>query len=165
MCNFKAVRREVGSFEMQPATHDVTCLTRYRSNIAIYANVHVLVLVYISFWTFKFFRIDKFSPTSNYLHYFLDTQVFFHFRCFTHNILSNYLKFYPKCLEKSTIIFPKFVENFHDLHPKLFKIFNHFSKICSYFSLNSTKIFLNISFSKFSLKLLQLPPTLSTFTN
>ncbi len=32
------------SFQIQHATNDITCLTRYSSNIAIYANVHVLVI-------------------------------------------------------------------------------------------------------------------------
>ncbi len=35
---------KVGSFEIQLATNDITSLTRYSSNIAIYANVHVLVI-------------------------------------------------------------------------------------------------------------------------
>ncbi len=80
---------------MQPATNDVTSLTRYISNKAVYANVHVLIILsYINFSTFKLFLIDKFFLTSNFLHFF------FHFRCSTHNILSNYLKFYPKYFEK-----------------------------------------------------------------
>ncbi len=44
--------------------------------------------------------------------------------------------------------FSKFLENFHEVFvefvTKLFKIFNHFLKICPYFSLYSTNMFLNI---------------------
>ncbi len=35
---------KVGSFEMQPATNDVTGLTRYSPNTAIYINAHVLLI-------------------------------------------------------------------------------------------------------------------------
>ncbi len=109
----------MGSFEMQPPTNDITGLTRYSFNIAIYTSVHVLV---ISLSVFKFFRIDKFSSTSNFLHYFFNMQFLLHFRSSTHNILSNYLKFYPKCLKNSTIIFLKFLENFHGVFvPNFFK--------------------------------------------
>ncbi len=90
-------------------------------------------------------------------------KFFFHFIRSTHNILSKYLKFYPKCKKSSAIIFPKFLSR--SLRTKLFKILDRFTKICPYFSLTSTKIFLNISFSKFSPNLLQRLPTLLTFTN
>ncbi len=101
------------------------------------------------------FRIDKFSPTSNFIHYFFDMQIFFQFRRSTHNVLSNSLKFYPKCSKNSSIIFPKFLKNFHEAFEPNFAKFLTTSKICPYFSLNSAKIFLNISFSKFSPNLLQ----------
>ncbi len=37
----------------------------------------------------------------------------FHFRHSTHNILSNYLKFYPERLKNSAVLFPKCLESFH----------------------------------------------------
>ncbi len=40
----KVIRKEVSSFETQPATHDVTSLTCYSSNVTIYANVQALVI-------------------------------------------------------------------------------------------------------------------------
>ncbi len=42
----KWIEDKVGSFEIQPETNDITRLTRYSSNIAIYANVHVLEISY-----------------------------------------------------------------------------------------------------------------------
>ncbi len=65
-----------------------------------------------------------------------------HFRSSTHNILSNYLKFYPKYLKNSTIIFPKFLENFHEV------FVSNFSKFLT-------------TFSKFVLIFLQIPPKYS----
>ncbi len=108
---------KVRSFEIHPATNDITGLIRYSSNMAIYTNVHVLVISYfiLIFWLSNFFRIDKFFATSNFLHYFFDTQFFFYFRHFTQNILLNYLKFHPKCLKNSAIIFPKFLKYFHEV--------------------------------------------------
>ncbi len=130
----KVIRREVGSFETQPATHDVTVLTRYNSNIAIFANIHALVITslhLINFSIFKFFRIDKFSPTSNFLHYFFDMQIFLSFRHSTHNIIWNFI-----------IIFPKFLENFHEV------FVSNFLKFLT-------------TFPKFVLIFLQIPPKYS----
>ncbi len=103
---------KVGSFEMQPTTNDVTHPTRYSSNIAIFADVHVL-LIDIIFLTFKFFWFEKFSPTSNFLSYFFDWQIFFPFSTFYTQYFIKLSKILFKMFEKSTIIFPKFLENFH----------------------------------------------------
>ncbi len=60
-----------------------------------------------------------------------------------------------KCLEgmkNRTIIFSKFLKIFMKSSQnllKLFKILNHIPKICPYFSLNSTKLLLNICLSTF----------------
>ncbi len=124
------IEDKVGSFKIQPTTNDVTGLTHYSSNIAIYANVHVRVISYINFSTFKFFQMDKISPTSNFLRYFFDMQFFLHFRRSTHNILSKYLKFYPKCLKNSATIFPKFLKYFHEVFvPNFSKFLTTFPKV------------------------------------
>ncbi len=108
----RRLEEKVGSFEMQPAINDVT-------GPALSINLSI----------FKFFLIDKFSPTSNFLHNFFDMQIFFNFRLSIHNILSNNLKFYPKCLKHSTIIFPKFLENFHEVFvPNFSKFLTTFPK-------------------------------------
>ncbi len=123
------LKDKVGSFEIQPAINDITDPTCDSSNIAISANIHYLQLVYINFSTFKFFQMDKFSPTSNFLHYFFDMQIFFHFKRSTHSILSNYRKFCPKCLKNSAIMFPKFLEYFHEVFvPNFSKFFATFPK-------------------------------------
>ncbi len=55
---------------------------------------------------------------------------FFHFRHSTHNILSKYLKFYPKCLKNSVIIFPKFLKYFHEVFvPNFSKFLTTFHEV------------------------------------
>ncbi len=54
---------------------------------------------------------------------FLRFVNFFHFRHSTHNILSNYLKFYPERLKNSAVLFPKCFETFHEVSTPNFSKF------------------------------------------
>ncbi len=55
-------------FETSPPTNDATGVTRYSTNIAIYTNIRVRVLVSTNLFLFFYLQIlgiEKISPTSN----------------------------------------------------------------------------------------------------
>ncbi len=104
-------------------------LTSHSSNIAIYTNIHVLVISLYYFFDFQiFFNWQIFSNIKFYTLFLRHTH-FFHFKHSTHNILSNYLKFYSKWLINSALIFPKFLEYFCEIFvPNFSKILTTYPK-------------------------------------
>ncbi len=120
---------KVNSFAVQPATnrrHWPYPLQLQCSNICqctLTCNSFILI-----------FRPSNFFKLINILQYQISyiissTYKFFYFRRSAHNILSNYLKFYSKCFKSSAIIFPKFLETFHEVFvPNFSKFLTTFPK-------------------------------------
>ncbi len=99
-CLLKVIRKEVGSFETQPATHDVTGVTRYSSNIAIYMPMYMCLHQFI-----LIFRLSNFFELINFPQHKISQII--SSTCKIFSISGVYLKCYPTCLKTNTIIFPK----------------------------------------------------------
>ncbi len=82
-----------------------------------YHFLQICACIY-NYFILIFVILDFFELTSFFQHqssYIISSTCIrcFQFRRSTHNILTNYLKFYPTCLKINNIIFPKFLEIFH----------------------------------------------------